>query len=116
MLPPLRYDVTGGVTVEGVGDAAVLREVLASVLDGIDVSVERVGEYDAAREPVDAALTSRQRDAIAIRQIAPPCLVVAVRRRSRHRDRIDIGVRSAAVPALAGVTDKRPLGGGRDET
>ncbi|QCS43285.1 helix-turn-helix domain-containing protein [Natrinema versiforme] len=64
VLPPLTYEDDGGVRFEVVGEADALRTALATVPDGIDVAVERVGEYDTARETVDAALTSRQREAI----------------------------------------------------
>ncbi|QLK25714.1 helix-turn-helix domain-containing protein [Natrinema zhouii] len=64
VLPPLTYRDDGGVRFEVVGEADALRTALATVPDGIDVAVERVGEYDTPRETVDAALTSRQRETV----------------------------------------------------
>ncbi|WP_126663156.1 helix-turn-helix domain-containing protein [Haloterrigena salifodinae] len=65
VLPPLTYEDDGGVRFGVVGEGDALRAALAAVPDGIDVAVERVGEYDTPRETVDAALTSRQRETLA---------------------------------------------------
>ncbi|ADQ67341.1 DNA-binding protein [Halogeometricum borinquense] len=64
VLPPLTYDASGGVNFEIMGRPEMLRDTLQRVPDGIDISVERVGEYDTARQTIDAALTSRQREAV----------------------------------------------------
>lgn len=64
VLPPLTYDASGGVTFEMIGSPEILRDTLQRVPDGIDISVERVGEYDTARQTIDAALTSRQREVV----------------------------------------------------
>ncbi|RDI70511.1 helix-turn-helix domain-containing protein [Halopelagius longus] len=64
VLPPLRYEASGGVTFEVLGESETLREALANVPEGIGVAVERVGEYDTARRTAESALTSRQREAV----------------------------------------------------
>jgi len=64
VLPPLTYDDAGGVTFDVVGEPDELRTALADIPTGIDVDIERVGEYDADRQSAAAALTERQREAV----------------------------------------------------
>ncbi|MCU4926312.1 helix-turn-helix domain-containing protein [Halobacteria archaeon AArc-dxtr1] len=62
-LPPLEYRSDWTVRFSVVGESADIRRAVDAVPDGIETTVERVGEY-GARESAVAALTERQHDAV----------------------------------------------------
>lgn len=63
LVPPLDYG-DGTVTCRIVGTAAELRRALDEVPDGLETSVERVGEFDSRPDEFRVDLTDRQRDVV----------------------------------------------------
>ncbi|WP_049927605.1 helix-turn-helix domain-containing protein [Halopiger goleimassiliensis] len=64
-LPPLEYRSDWTVRFSVVGESDDLRRALEGIPDGIEATVERVGEYDGSDAAV-AALTDRQREALCV--------------------------------------------------
>ncbi|TMT87672.1 bacterio-opsin activator [Haloterrigena sp. H1] len=64
-LPPLEYRSDWTVRFSVVGEPPDIRQALADVPDGIETTVDRVGEYDGCDAAV-GALTSRQREALRV--------------------------------------------------
>lgn len=62
-VPPLEYRADWTVRFSLVGEPADLRRALAAVPDAVDVTVERVGEYDGS-SAATRGLTERQREAV----------------------------------------------------
>lgn len=67
-VPPLSYRMDRTVSVGVVGEPDRLRELLDATPDGIDVDVERVGEYAPDPAAAGARLTDRQREAVRVAQ------------------------------------------------
>jgi predicted DNA binding protein len=65
VLPPLEYRSDWTVRFSVVGDPDDLRRAIEAVPDGIETTVDRVGEYDGADAAV-GALTARQREALRV--------------------------------------------------
>jgi predicted DNA binding protein len=63
LVPPLDYD-DGNITCRIVGTSAELQQALAEVPDGLETSVERVGEFDSPPAEPRADLTDRQREVV----------------------------------------------------
>ncbi|MDS0475293.1 helix-turn-helix domain-containing protein [Natrinema sp. 1APR25-10V2] len=64
-LPPLEYRSDWTVRFSVVGEPADLRRALEEIPEGIETSVDRVGEYDGSDAAV-GALTARQREALRV--------------------------------------------------
>jgi hypothetical protein len=64
VVPPVEYTDGGDAVFDVVGDRDDLRGLLSELPDLVDVTVERVGEYDRRRSP-QRPLTDRQREALA---------------------------------------------------
>ena len=62
---PLRYRHDGSMTLRIVGPPARLQAAIEGVPDGIETSVEQVGEYDLGRAPIPPSLPEGQRAALA---------------------------------------------------
>ncbi|OAQ52349.1 bacterio-opsin activator [Natrinema mahii] len=65
VLPPLEYRSDWTVRFSVVGEPADLRAALEGMPDGIETTVDRVGEYDGADAAV-GALTARQRETLRV--------------------------------------------------
>ncbi|ELY68021.1 helix-turn-helix domain-containing protein [Natrinema versiforme] len=65
VLPPLEYRSDWTVRFSVVGESADLQRALEGVPDGVEATVDRVGEYDGADAAV-GALTARQREALRV--------------------------------------------------
>ncbi|WP_435551741.1 helix-turn-helix domain-containing protein [Natrinema sp. CGMCC1.2065] len=65
VLPPLEYRSDWTVRFSVVGESADLRAALEEMPDGIETTVDRVGEYDGADAAV-SALTARQRETLRV--------------------------------------------------
>lgn len=63
---PIRYGDDGSVTVRVVGSRARLQAAVEAIPEGVETTIERVGEYDLGREPVPSRLPPRQREALAV--------------------------------------------------
>jgi DNA-binding CsgD family transcriptional regulator len=66
VVPPIEYGADGEMVFEIAGEAEGLRGVVSGLPDHLSVSVDRLGEYDAYRESLATALTSRQREVLAV--------------------------------------------------
>lgn len=64
VVPPLQYTADGELLFEVGGEDEELRALVAGLPDGLTVSIDRLGEYEAYQDP-SAALTARQREAVA---------------------------------------------------
>ncbi|WP_408957371.1 helix-turn-helix domain-containing protein [Natrinema sp. 74] len=64
-LPPLEYRSDWTVRFSVVGESDDLRRALEAVPEGVETSVDRVGEYDGSDAAV-GALTARQREALRV--------------------------------------------------
>ncbi|AFO57479.1 MULTISPECIES: helix-turn-helix domain-containing protein [Natrinema] len=65
VLPPVEYRSDWTVRFSVVGDSDDLRRVLEGIPDGIETTVDRVGEYDGGDAAV-GALTARQRETLRV--------------------------------------------------
>ncbi|MFA9502414.1 helix-turn-helix domain-containing protein [Natrinema sp. H-ect1] len=65
VLPPLEYRSDWTVRFSVVGESADLQAALEEMPDGIETTVDRVGEYDGADAAV-GALTARQRETLRV--------------------------------------------------
>ncbi|WP_226480402.1 helix-turn-helix domain-containing protein [Natrinema amylolyticum] len=65
VLPPLEYRSDWTVRFSVVGESADLRRALEGIPDGIETTVDRVGEYDGGDAAV-GALTARQRETLRV--------------------------------------------------
>lgn len=63
---PITYNGDGSVDVRILGPNERLREVVAAIPDGVETSIERVGEYDLGRGPIPGTLPPRQREALEV--------------------------------------------------
>jgi len=63
VVPPVTYTDGGDAVFDVVGDPDDLRGLLSELPDGVDATVERVGEYDRRRSP-ERPLTDRQREVL----------------------------------------------------
>jgi DNA-binding CsgD family transcriptional regulator len=63
VVPPVVYTDSGDTVFDVVGDPEDLRGLLSQLPDGVDATVERVGEYDRHRRP-ERPLTDRQREVL----------------------------------------------------
>ena len=66
VVPPIEYGSDGAMLFEIAGDQDALRDLVAEFPDQVSVSVNRLGEYDAYREPQASALTDRQREVLEV--------------------------------------------------
>lgn len=64
LVPPLEYDTDGTVTCRIVGTAGELRAALSDIPSGIDVTVDRTGEFTGRLEDGAAVLTDRQLETV----------------------------------------------------
>jgi hypothetical protein len=65
VVPPIRYHDDGTVTFSLFGPDAEIQAAVESVPDPVDVTIERVGGLQATAQTTEAALSTRQRDAVA---------------------------------------------------
>ena len=63
VVPPVTYTDGGDAVFDVVGDPDDLRGLLSELPDGVNATVERVGEYDRRRSP-ERPLTDRQREVL----------------------------------------------------
>ena len=64
VVPPIQFLPDGVATLTVVGEAEALQSALESLPDGVEVTVERVGDYDWRQSLFDPGLTDRQREAV----------------------------------------------------
>ncbi|MFW6321335.1 MAG: helix-turn-helix domain-containing protein [Halohasta sp.] len=64
VVPPIQFLPDGVATLTVVGEAEALQSTLESLPEGVDVTVERVGDYDWRQSLFDPGLTARQREAV----------------------------------------------------
>jgi len=65
LVSPIRYD-DGATSHWIVGPEDRLMKAVERIPDGVDTSIERVGEYDLGRAPVPSSLSPRQREALEV--------------------------------------------------
>ncbi|WP_255150842.1 helix-turn-helix domain-containing protein [Halorarius halobius] len=65
LVPPVEFFEGGRATLTVLGDPDRLQELLDDLPDGVDATVDRIGEYDERAPLFDPGLTSRQREAVA---------------------------------------------------
>ncbi|WP_439027622.1 helix-turn-helix domain-containing protein [Haloarchaeobius sp. DT45] len=63
-VPPLSYNTDRSVSFGVLGEPEALQAALAATPDGVDVSVDRLGSYDADPTAAGVSLTDRQREAV----------------------------------------------------
>lgn len=95
VVPPLVYTDDGGVRFAVLGDPDDLRAALDLLPDGLDATVERVGEYDVPPPDVTAVLTERQHAAV---DAATELGYYEVPRRATHED---VAERLGCAPSTA---------------
>lgn len=66
VVPPIEYGTDGEILLEIAGKHDALQELVADLPDHLSVSVNRLGEYDAYREPAITALTDRQEEVLEV--------------------------------------------------
>ncbi|QLG26798.1 helix-turn-helix domain-containing protein [Halorarum halophilum] len=66
VVPPVEFVDGGEAHVTVLGDPAALQSTVDDLPDGLDVSIDRVGEYDDRQAAFDPGLTGRQREAVAV--------------------------------------------------
>lgn len=66
VVPPIEYGADGEMVFEMAGESDELRAVVDGFPEELSVSVDRLGEYDAYREPLVAALTDKQEEVLAV--------------------------------------------------
>jgi len=64
VIPPIKFLPDGVATLTVVGESDALQETLESLPTAVDVTVERVGDYDWRQSLFDPSLTDRQREAV----------------------------------------------------
>lgn len=64
VVPPIEYGTDGEMLFEVAGDQDALQGLVAGLPEHLSVSVDRLGEYDAYREPRATALTDRQAEVL----------------------------------------------------
>ena len=64
VVPPIQFLLDGVATLTVVGESAALQSTLEALPAAVDVSVERVGDYDWRQSLFDPGLTDRQREAV----------------------------------------------------
>jgi predicted DNA binding protein len=64
VVPPIQFLPDGVATLTVVGEAEALQSTLQSLPAAVDVTVERVGDYDWRQSLFDPGLTDRQREAV----------------------------------------------------
>ena len=64
VVPPIQFLPDGVATLTVVGEAEALQETLEALPVAVDVTVERVGDYDWRQSLFDPGLTDRQREAV----------------------------------------------------
>ena len=64
VVPPIQFLPDGVATLTVVGESEALEATLESLPDGVEVTVERVGDYDWRQSLFDPGLTDRQREAV----------------------------------------------------
>ncbi|WP_311174116.1 helix-turn-helix domain-containing protein [Halobellus ordinarius] len=64
VVPPIEYGSDGAMWFEIAGDHDALQRLVDDLPDHLSVTINRLGEYDAYREPQAAALTDRQREVL----------------------------------------------------
>lgn len=63
---PIQYHHDGSLTARIVGPTAMLKAAVEAIPEGIETTIERVGEYDIGRPPIPPALPARQREALGV--------------------------------------------------
>ena len=63
---PIEYHHDGSLTIRVVGSTPRLQGMVADIPDGVETSIERVGEYDLGRPPIPDSLPARQREALSV--------------------------------------------------
>ncbi|QCC49486.1 helix-turn-helix domain-containing protein [Halobellus limi] len=66
VVPPIEYDSDGSIRFEIAGDQDALQNLVTEFPEHLSVSINRLGEYDAYREPQTVALTERQREVLEV--------------------------------------------------
>jgi predicted DNA binding protein len=61
---PIEYDDDGSIRTRIVGPTERLRAAVEAIPDGVETSIERLGEYDLGRPPIPPALPARQWEAL----------------------------------------------------
>jgi len=61
---PIQYHHDGSITARIVGPSTTLQAAVEAMPEGIDATLERVGEYDLGRPPIPPSLPPRQHEAL----------------------------------------------------
>lgn len=63
---PVQYHHDGSLSARIVGPAHRLQAAVEAIPDGVETTIETVGEYDLGRPPIPPGLPPRQREALAV--------------------------------------------------
>lgn len=66
VVSPIGYNPDGSVDVRIVGPAAELQAIVDEIPEGVETSIERVGEYDLGRRAIPGPLSPKQREALTV--------------------------------------------------
>lgn len=66
VVPPIEYGTDGEMVLEVAGESEELQSIVAGLSEHLSISVNRLGEYDAYREPQVSALTDRQKEVLEV--------------------------------------------------
>ncbi len=83
VVPPIEYGTDGEMVLEVAGESEELQSIVTGLLDYLSISVNRLGEYDAYREPQVSALTERQKEVL---EVARECGYYEVPRQTSVRE------------------------------
>jgi hypothetical protein len=66
VVSPIGYNRDGSIDVRIVGPAPALQVIVEEIPDGVETSIERVGEYALGRRAIPGPLSPKQREALAV--------------------------------------------------
>jgi hypothetical protein len=92
---PIQYHPDGSLSLRVVGPTERLQAAMDATPDGVETTVERVGEYDLGRPPIPPRLPPRQREALAV------ALDVGYYEIPREGDRDEVADRMGCAPSTA---------------
>jgi hypothetical protein len=92
---PIQYHPDGSLTARVLGPMERLQTAVEAVPDGVETSIERVGEYDLGRPPIPPGLPPRQREALRV------ALELGYYEIPREASRGDVAERLGCAPSTA---------------
>lgn len=93
---PFQYHDDGTMTMRIVGPTPRLQAVVEAIPDGIETTIDRVGEYDLGQAPIPPSLAPRQREALAVAHDAGYYAVPREAGRDEVAERLDCAPSTAS--------------------